>query len=274
MPPIRRPTRKRKARPPRYRLQATAVAEEEDLGQTPRESLMIPLRWLKVVFGFFLLPVCWISAKTFFDIFTRATMEKDFWATEEFWFFSLGGILWLIAFFGLPRPLWIYVFGHELTHAMWVWLSGGTVSQIHVSSKGGYIMSDRKSVWISLAPYFFPIYSMLVIVLFGLLNMAIDLNPYRRILFGLVGATWAFHFTFTVWMILKEQPDLLDHGTFFSLVLIFLINLGVLSVFLIVASPDITLGMFASYWISAAADFSHGVLVAAAAILKQLRQFV
>ena len=48
---------------------------------------------------------------------------------EEFWFFSLGAVLWLIAFFGLSRPVLIYVFGHELTHALWVWFMGGRVSR-------------------------------------------------------------------------------------------------------------------------------------------------
>lgn len=256
----------------RYRLRATTCADEEEFIEEPR-GITIPLRWLKVVIGFFLLPLCWISGKTFFDIFAHATIEQDFWATEEFWFFSLGGVLWLIAFFGLPRPIWIYVFGHELTHAIWVWFSGGRVSRIHVSSKGGYIMSDRTSVWISLAPYFFPIYSMLVIALFGACEIFWDVSPYRRLLFALVGITWAFHFTFTIWMILKEQPDLLDHGTFFSLVLIFLINLLVLTVFFTVASPEVTAWMFATHWVESAADFSHAVVQAGTVIFRQARQF-
>ena len=38
-----------------------------------------------------------------------------------------GVVLWLVTFFGLPRPLWLYVFGHELTHAIWVMIMGGRV---------------------------------------------------------------------------------------------------------------------------------------------------
>jgi len=59
---------------------------------------------------------CAILSQTFFTAFARAAVAQRLWAGEEFWFFSLGAILWLIAFLGLPRPILIYVFGHELTH--------------------------------------------------------------------------------------------------------------------------------------------------------------
>jgi hypothetical protein len=52
--------------------------------------------------------------------------------------------------------------------------------------------------------------------------------------------TWAFHFTFTCSMIPKKQTDLTDHGTFFSLVVIYLMNLALLSVMLVLASSQIT----------------------------------
>jgi hypothetical protein len=45
-------------------------------------------------------------------------------------------------------------------------------------------------------------------------------------------------------MIPKNQTDLSDQGTFFSLVMIYLMNLLLLSVMLILASPQITFGSF------------------------------
>ena len=88
---------------------------------------MVPTRWVKFVFAIFLLPVCAILSQTFFTVFARATVTQQLWAGEEFWFFSLGAVLWLIAFLGLPRPIVMYVFGHELTHALWVLLMGGQI---------------------------------------------------------------------------------------------------------------------------------------------------
>ncbi len=226
-------------------------------------------RWAKPLLGVALLPVCWIFSETFFESFSRAAASHRFWATEEFWFFGLGVVLWLVTFFGLPRPVVIYVFGHEATHALWVWASGGKVSGFRVGRDGGYVISDRVNVGISLAPYFFPIYSLAVLALWGALALVgldgwrfqwtvlgTETWPFRWLLFALVGATWAFHLTFTCWMIPKDQPDLRLHGTFFSLVVIYLANLVVLALFFIVACPQVTWAGFGGDLLGNAAAFS------------------
>lgn len=207
--------------------------------------------------GIFLLPPAWILTQTFFTAFARTTIHDAFWLTEEFWFFSLGALLWLVTFFGLPRPLQIYVFGHELTHAVWVWIMGGRVHQFHVGKEGGHILTDKTNTWIALAPYFFPLYSLLVIGLYGLAALFVDVTPYRQLLYGAVGATWAFHLSFTCWMIPKGQPDLTYGGTFFSLVLIYTLNLLILAVLLIIASPGVSWFGFARDLVHNAANFSH-----------------
>jgi hypothetical protein len=208
------------------------------------EPLSVPTRWVKFVFALFLLPICAVLTQTFFTAFARATLTQRLWAGEEFWFFSLGAILWLIAFFGLPRPILIYVFGHELTHALWVWLMGGRVSRFRVGPDGGHVVTSKANFWIALAPYFFPIYSILALAIYGVLSLFMNVQPYGRLLYAVIGATWAFHFTFTCWMIPKSQTDLSDQGTFFSLVVIYLMNLVLLSVMLILASPQITFASF------------------------------
>jgi hypothetical protein len=234
------------------------------------EPLTVPTRWVKLVFAVFLLPICGVLTQTFFTVFARATVTQRLWTGEEFWFFSLGAILWLIAFFGLPRPILIYVFGHELTHALWVWLMGGRVSQFRVASDGGHVVTTKANFWIALAPYFFPIYSILAIAIYGVLSLFLNMQPYGRLLYAVIGVTWAFHFTFTCWMIPKNQTDLSDQGTFFSLVVIYLMNLLLLSVMLILASPQITfqsfgadlltnLGNFASWLLNLSEALAHSM---------------
>jgi hypothetical protein len=208
------------------------------------EPLTVPTKWVKFIFAIFLLPICGVLTQTFFTVFARATVTQRLWAGEEFWFFSLGAVLWLIAFFGLPRPILIYVFGHELTHALCVWLMGGRVSRFRVGPDGGHVVTTKANFWIALAPYFFPIYSILTIAIYGGLNLFLNVQPYGRLLYAVIGVTWAFHFTFTCWMIPKNQTDLTDQGTFFSLVVIYVMNLLLLSVMLILASRQI---MFESF---------------------------
>ncbi|MEO8043961.1 MAG: hypothetical protein ABI674_03565 [Spartobacteria bacterium] len=229
-------------------------------GTPPGGTLMVPTKWVKFIVALFLLPVCALLSQTFFTSFARATVAERLWAGEEFWFFSLGAILWLIAFFGLPRPLLIYVFGHELTHALWVWMMGGRVSRFKVGREGGHILTDKNNFLIALAPYFFPLYSILVLAIYGGLSLFFNLQHYGQLLYALVGMTWAFHLTFTCWMIPKNQTDLTDNGTIFSLVVIYLINLLLLSALLVIASPRITFESFGTDIVRNLANFSHTIV--------------
>ena len=222
--------------------------------------LMVPTKWVKFIVALFLLPICAILSQTFFTSFARATVSERLWAGVEFWFFSLGAVLWLIAFFGLPRPIVLYVFGHELTHALWVWLMGGRVSRFKVGREGGHILTDKNNFLIALAPYFFPLYSILVIALYGALSLFVNMQPYGRLLYALIGGTWAFHLTFTCWMIPKNQSDLSENGTIFSLVVIYLINLLLLSAMLIIVSPHITFASFGADILRNIANFSHAIV--------------
>ena len=249
----------RKSRRARKVVRSVASARSRNF-VAATQPLTVPTRWVKFVFGFFLLPICAILTQTFFTAFARATVTQRLWAGEEFWFFSLGATLWLIAFFGLPRPLLIYVFGHELTHALWVWLMGGRVSRFRVSRDGGHVVTSKANFWIALAPYFFPIYSILALVIYGLLSLFVNMQPYGRLLYAVIGATWAFHFTFTCWMIPKNQTDLSDQGTFFSLVVIYLMNLFLLSTMLIVASPQITFASFSGDLVTNLGNFAQWLM--------------
>jgi hypothetical protein len=224
------------------------------------------------IYGLFLIAPAWWLTRTFFAAFSQAG-QQAFWASEECWFFGLGAVVWTLAFFGgvwakgEPWPLHVYVFGHELTHAIWIWLWRGKVIDKKMwASDGGYIVTDTHNFWIALAPYFYPLYSLVVIVAYGVASVFYDvahttgtfifMTPLQW-LFFLLGGTWAFHLTFTVWMIPKGQSDLTTHGTFFSLVVIYVMNLLVLSVFLIVAAPEITFGSFGSDLLGRAEDFSE-----------------
>jgi hypothetical protein len=256
----RRVQRQTARRKPLRRVKVVPHAVPTTRFASSSDPLMVPTKWVKLIVALFLLPICAVLSQTFFTAFARAAMADRLWAGEEFWFFSLGAVLWLIAFFGLPRPLLLYVFGHELTHAFWVLLLGGRVSRFRVGRDGGHILTDKNNFWIALAPYFFPLYSILVIGLYGALSLFVDVQPYGRLLYALIGATWAFHLTFTCWMIPKNQSDLSDNGTIFSLVVIYLMNLLLLSAMLIIASPNITLASFGADILQNIANFAHAVV--------------
>jgi len=247
----------KKKRPPQRRK---SVSYRLDYEECERDPWSVPVWWVNSIIGVFLLIPIGIWSQTFFSCLSVQTVEHAFWASEQFWFFMLGILLWAIAFFGLPRPLLLYVFGHEATHALWVLAMGGRVSEFKVRNDGGYIITDTSNFWIALAPYFFPLYSLVVIAGYGIGSLFFDLQPYQWILFGLIGITWGFHITFTLWMIPKGQTDLSYHGTFFSLMIIYIMNLVVLTLFLIAASPQVTWISFGGELLENTMDFSEWVV--------------
>ncbi|MEZ5406005.1 MAG: hypothetical protein R3F23_07495 [Verrucomicrobiia bacterium] len=168
-------------------------------------------------------------------------VKTQLYAQNSLVWFGAGFVSWLLLFFILPRPMWLYVFGHELTHALGIWLFGGSVFRMKVSSRGGYVRTDKSNVWIALAPYFFPIYSGLVVWIWWLLSFWMTLDGWSAILYLLLGLTWGFHLTFTVLMLITtEQSDVTQHGWLFSMSFIYLMNILLLTFFLILLLPQLT----------------------------------
>ena len=206
----------------------------------------------------FLLPCCLITTRTLATGFMDS-MGRSSWQTPAFWFFGMGFLLWTISFLWLPRPVWLYVWAHEMTHAIFTILSGGKVRHFHVTSQGGHVLTDKNNVLISLSPYFIPLYTIILVPACLLLGTFFDLTMrvplpggfgFRPLwgVFLMIGLTWGFHLTFTLWMIGKDQPDLRINGFFFSITLIYLVNAFLIAFLLTTAAPDLSAGGFLRSW--------------------------
>jgi hypothetical protein len=195
-----------------------------------------------------LLPAGLITSLAFMEMLWRAFSRSDFGQSEPFVFFLLGGGLWGLAHTAGWRPIHLYVLGHELSHLVVARAFGGKIFGFKVSASGGYVETDKANTWITLAPYLLPFYSLVVLLLFGLLASFLPLHercyllalPLRPVSFFylLLGVTWFFHVTYTVKTIMVHQSDLERNGEFFSIALIFLFNIGTLVLFFIAASPS------------------------------------
>ncbi|MFH1475922.1 MAG: hypothetical protein ABIH24_00300 [Verrucomicrobiota bacterium] len=156
---------------------------------------------------------------------------------------AAGVMLAVFVFWVLPPPVRLYVLAHELTHALWGALLGARISGLRVSARGGYVKLSQSNWLIALAPYFFPLYTFIVILGYYILLIFFDLRPYAPVWLGLIGFTLGFHFVFTIYALAQDQQDVRDYGRVFSFGLIYLINmLGVCMVLLIVAPlplPDL-----------------------------------
>jgi hypothetical protein len=182
------------------------------------------LRFFKFLIALALLPLLAGEIWTLIQL-ARMTAPAGRW--HEIWFGSLaaGFVVWLVIFLLLPRTMWLYVLGHEFTHALAAMLAGGKVTAFHVSSKGGHVLTDKVNWWIALSPYFVPIYALIWMALWVTVDFYHSLRPWQPWLYFGIGLFWAFHLTFTVSMAHRRQTDLTGQGVVFSFVVILLINL-------------------------------------------------
>jgi hypothetical protein len=180
-------------------------------------------KWIKFIIAVLLLPVCAGAAMALWRVL-RAGGGAD-----TTWIPLLGGAAcWIVIFLLLPKPMWIYVFGHELTHALWTWLFGGQVKKMKVTAKGGHVVISKTNFVIALAPYFFPLYVALVVGGFALGNLLWDWHGYLVWFHLCVGAAYAFHLTLTWHVLQTRQTDITGQGYLFSAVVIFLGNVSLL----------------------------------------------
>jgi hypothetical protein len=159
-----------------------------------------------------------------------------------------GALCFMVLYLLLPRPVWIYVFGHELTHALWTWLFGGEVRKFKVTSDGGHVIISKSNFLIALAPYFFPLYAVLVVAVFALGNVIWNWRGYLPWFHLLVGAAYAFHVTLTGNVLKTRQSDITGQGYLFSAVVIFLGNVTVLLIGIPLLAAKVDLQTALQWW--------------------------
>ena len=116
----------------------------------------------------------------------------------------------------LRRPIFGSFFStmeHELTHALFAWLTFHRVTGLRASwRRGGHMTFVGRGNWlITIAPYFFPTVCLLVLILSLLLPAAL-----RGVSDLLMGSALAYHVTSTMRETHAGQTDLARAGWLFS----------------------------------------------------------
>ena len=216
---------------------------------------------LRLLVGLALLPACWGFARAAVDSFVVAAGGG--FGVESL--SLLGGIVaFVVCWFSAPHPVKTYVLGHELTHALWGLLFGAMPHDVRVGASGGSVKLSKTNVAITLAPYFFPFYTFLVIlVALGVMAFVRPL-PWLPLWLFLVGFTWSFHILFTLETLMQRQPDVTLYGRVFSWTVIFLANVAIVLAWLALVTP-LTFSDLGGYLLRRMSDAYAGV--GAAAIL-------
>jgi len=211
----------------------------------PRLCFTPPVpKWCKTILAILLLPACAGAVAALGQLLRAAGGADRTWVP-----FLAGAACWITVFLLLPKPMRLYVFGHELTHALWTWLFGGRVKRFRATARGGHVVVNKNNFVIALAPYFFPLYAVLVVLGFLLGHALWDWRHYLAGFHLLLGAAYAFHLTLN-WHILQfDQSDIRDQGYLFSAVIIFLGNVAVLLVGIPLLVPRVGVLTALGWWL-------------------------
>jgi hypothetical protein len=181
---------------------------------------------LKTSIGIILLPLLVSFSVTFYEQFENI---GTIWTAAQV-YFLWGVVAYCLIQLLLIKPAFLYVLGHESVHVLATWLCLGRVTSFNVSPQGGSVTTSKSNLFISLSPYFVPIYSILLIAAYYILNHIFiwRLFAAKHFLF-LLGLTLAFHIAMTVDTLKIRQPDLIKTGYVTSVVFIYTINLIAIS---------------------------------------------
>ena len=203
--------------------------------------------FLRLLLGLALLPACCGVLMSFLDSIPAAAGSSGWLSAESI--AALGGVAaFALCWIAVSHPVRAYVLGHELTHAIWGLMFGARPSDLRVGQNGGSVKLTKSNLLITLAPYFFPFYTFLVVIAALITYAFLRPLPCLPLWMFLIGFTWAFHLLFTIETLTRRQPDIKLYGRMFSWVFIFLVNAFIVMAFLAVTTP-LTFGqLFDSLW--------------------------
>ena len=159
----------------------------------------------------------------------------NFWTRVPVWYSLLGAatyIMLVIVRITNPILVFIYVLGHELTHALAAKLCFGRVERLHINLDGGYVETDADNLFIALSPYFVPLWMCTWLLGLWVANWVHPFPEWESWFYAGLGFWWCFHLYWTAWVIPREQPDMLENGLLFSLLLVMILNIAILLVIL------------------------------------------
>lgn len=206
-------------------------------------------KWLKTLLAILLLPACVAAVSTLVRVGRAGGGADTVWVP-----FLGGAACWLVVFLLLPKPMLLYVFGHELTHAVWTWLFWGRVQKFKASAKGGHVVVTRSNFLVVLAPYFFPLYAVLLVLVFAAGHLLFGWARYLVWFHLLLGAAYCFHVTLTAHVLRTRQSDITSQGYLFSAVVVFLGNISVLILGIPLLTARVGLLEALGWWVRATGD--------------------
>jgi len=194
---------------------------------------------IKFLFGILALPLA---------VAATAALYHNLGAVTQFsgalHIFSWGIVSYFIIHIFFYKPVFLYVFGHEAVHAITAWLCGGRIASFKASKNGGKVATDRSNLFITLSPYFIPLYTIIILVIYYIISASYHVRS--EVFIFLIGFSIAFHLALTVEAIKLKQPDITRSGPVFSVVFVYILNVIVIAVIFGILFSDFALRSYFS----------------------------
>lgn len=179
--------------------------------------------FIKLIIGVLALPLTYGVTAAFYNNFMLIQA-----LAASLRFFTWGIISYVILHLLFYKPTYLYVLGHESVHAGLAWIFGGKIKSFKVSEEGGSVGTDKSNVVIELGPYFIPIYAIIITIIYFVVASSYTING--ALFVFLIGFALAMHMISTIEVMKIRQPDIVKSGYFFSITMVYILNIVVISV--------------------------------------------
>ena len=149
----------------------------------------------------------------------------------------------LMVFFFVNKFIPVYIFGHELAHWIFAKIFMRETGKFKVGKEGGAVEIKNPNLWIALAPYFYPTFTVIWIPFWFLFKYLDERYPYAlSIYFIVLAVTWSYHVAMTLYALKFEQSDLKRYGKPLSFSIILFVNMVIIFSFLALFTNGIVNG--------------------------------
>ncbi|MDP2913069.1 MAG: hypothetical protein Q8N91_03575 [Candidatus Omnitrophota bacterium] len=192
---------------------------------------------LKFLAGVLSVPIAFAVTMAFYN---NILMIKELSGSLDLFLWGIASYVVLHLLF--YKPTYLYCLGHEAVHAGMAWVFGGKIKSFKVSEEGGSVATDKSNIVIELSPYFIPIYAIVISVIYFVVSSSYNINS--SLFVFLIGFTLALHMVSTIEVMKIRQPDIMKSGYFFSITMVYILNIAVISVMFSLLFPAFSLKKF------------------------------
>jgi len=181
------------------------------------------IKMIKFVVGVLAVPVMFAVTRAFYVNIIQVQELSGILS-----YFVWGIVSYVVLHLLFYKPTYVYVVGHEAVHAAMSWVMGGRIQSFKASEEGGSVTTDKTNTAIELGPYFVPIYAIIIMVVYFVVAYSYTING--AVFVFLIGFTLALHVVMTIEVMKIRQPDIVKSGYFFSIVLVYVLNIMIIAV--------------------------------------------